>query len=60
MTLSEDHANADRGGAPHGQVPDEDLEAVTGGLLRPLNPGGCEDHRIGGRLDSGHEDTTDE
>ncbi|MCE2539383.1 MAG: hypothetical protein J4G16_03080 [Acidobacteria bacterium] len=60
MTLAEELANADRGRAPDGQVPDEDLEAVTGGLLRPLDPNGCEDHRIGGGSDSGHDDTADE
>ena len=60
MTLSDDLANADRGHAPDGQVPDEDLEAVTGGLLRPLAPSGYEDHRIGGRSDSGHDDTAEE
>ena len=60
MTPSEDLVNADRGRTPRGQVPDEDLEGVTGGLLRPPDPSGYEDHRIGGRSDSGHDDTPDE
>lgn len=60
MTLSEDLVNAERRRIPRGQVPDEDLEGVTGGLLRPLDPSGYEDHRIGGRSDSGHDDTPDE
>lgn len=60
MTLSEDLVNADCRRPPRGQVPDEDLEGVTGGLLRPLDPSGYEDHRVGGRSDSGHDDTPDE
>lgn len=60
MTPTDDLANADRGRTSHGQVPDEDLEAVTGGLLRPLDPSGHEDHRVGGRSDSGHDETIDE
>lgn len=60
MTLSEEIANTDCGRAPHGQVPDEDLDTVTGGLSRPLDPNGYEDHRIGGGSDSGHDDTADE
>lgn len=60
MTPSAELANADHGRAPHGQVPDEDLETVTGGLLRPVDPNGYEDHRTGGGSESGHDDTADE
>lgn len=60
MTPSEELSSADHERAPHGQVSDEDLETVTGGLLRPLGPNGYEDHRIGGGSESGHDDTADE
>lgn len=60
MTLSEELVNPDRGRAPHGQISDEDLETVTGGLSRPLDPTGHENHRPGGGSDSGHDDTADE
>lgn len=60
MTPSEELSHADHGRAPHGQASDEDLETVTGGLLRPLDPNGYEDHRIGGGSESGHDDTADE
>ncbi len=59
MTQTEDLANPDGRPAADGQVPDEDLEAVTGGLTRPLQPSGYEDHRISGRSDAGHDDNAD-
>lgn len=60
MTPSEELANADHGRAPHGQVSDEELDTVTGGLLRPLDPHGHEDLRIGGGSESRNDDTTDD
>ena len=59
MTTAKDLVNAERRSAPRGPVPDEDLEGVTGGLLRPLAPSGYENHRSGGRSDSGHDDNPD-
>ena len=59
MTQKEDIVNTDRRRAAGGQVPDEDLEAVTGGLMRPLEPNGFADHGSSGRSDAGHDDTAD-
>ena len=59
MTQTEDPANADCRLGNGGQLPDEDLEAVTGGLIRPLAPNGFKDHHGGGRSDAGHEDAVD-
>lgn len=59
MTQTEDFANTDPRPGTAGELSDEDLEAVTGGLMRPLAPSGPEDHRIGSGSDAGHEDTTD-
>ena len=50
MTQTEDLTNAGRRRAADGQV--------TGGLTRPLQPSGYDDHGISGRSDAGHDDNS--
>lgn len=59
MKQTEDHAGADRQPADSGRLPDEDLDAVTGGLMHPPEPSGSEHRRIDGRSDTGHDETAD-
>ncbi len=59
MTRTEDNANADRALSTGDQLADEDLEAVAGGLARPLEPSEYEDPRPAGRSDASHDDTAD-
>lgn len=59
MTRKEDLANADRRLPASGRLSEEDLEGVTGGLMRPPQPGRHENHRIGGGTDAGHDDDAD-
>lgn len=59
MKRAEDIENVDNRGPADGQVSDEDLEAVTGGLMRPLEPGADDNHRISRRSDADHDDTAD-
>ena len=58
MTHNEEVANADNLLAPAGQISDEDLEAVTGGLARPLGRDLYDPHGIDGEADAGHDETS--
>ena len=57
MTQTEELAHAEGLLAPGGQISDEDLEAVTGGLTRPLEPEAYDAHDSGGRPDARRDDT---
>ena len=59
MTQTEDFANAAPRPGTAGELSDDDLEAVTGGLMRPLDPNGPDDQPTGSGSDAGHEDATD-
>lgn len=59
MRQTEDPANTDRPLADSGRLDDEELDAVTGGLLHPPEPSVDENRRIGGRIGTGNEETTD-
>ncbi len=61
MTRPEELANTQSLRVPVGPVSDEDLETVTGGLMRPLAPGSdtCNRHEIDGLPDTGHDETGD-
>ncbi len=59
MTPTEELTDAEIPLESGGRIPDEDLEAVTGGLTRPLEPQGRNGHGIGSRSDAGHDDTSD-
>ena len=59
MTQTEELGNADGLPSSAGQISDEELEAVTGGLTRPLEPDGHEHPGKGGRSDAGHDDAAD-
>ena len=58
MTHNEEVANAESMVAPTGQISDEDLEAVTGGLTRPLGPDTYDLSGIDGESDAGYDDTS--
>ena len=59
MTQTDELTDTENGLAPAGQISDEDLEAVTGGLTRPLGPDPHDLHGADGRPDAGHDDTGD-
>ena len=59
MTQMKELANNESRFGSTGQIPDEDLETVTGGLTRPLDPDGYENDGVGGRSDPGHDDATE-
>ena len=59
MTHNDEVGNADSLLAPAGQISDEDLEAVTGGLARPLGRDMYDLYGIDGESDAGHDDTSD-
>lgn len=56
MTRDEETAAADSRPAPAGQMSDEDLEAVTGGLARPLERDVYERQGIDRESESGQDD----
>lgn len=56
MTHDEEAANAGNRPAPAGQMSDEDLEAVTGGLARPLERDVYERQGIDRESDGGQDD----
>ncbi len=58
MTHNEEFGNPDSLLAPSGQISDEDLEAVTGGLARPLGRNVHDLHGIDGESDAGHDDAS--
>lgn len=58
MTHNEEVTNADSLLAPAGQISDDDLEAVTGGLARPLGRNLYDLDGIDGESDAGHDDTS--
>ena len=57
MTHNEEVANAESLVAPTGQISDEDLEAVTGGLTRPPGPDTYDLSGLDGESDAGYDDT---
>lgn len=59
MTRMQEITNTESLLASSDQISDEDLEAVTGGLTRPLEPDAGDMHGIGDRSDTGHDDTGD-
>ena len=58
MTHNEEVTKVDNLLAPAGQISDDDLEAVTGGLVRPLGRDPYDLHGIDGESDAGHDDTS--
>lgn len=56
MTRDEETAAADSRLAPAGQMSEEDLEAVTGGLARPLERDVYERQGIDRESESGQDD----
>ena len=58
MTHNEEVVNTEGLVAPTGQISDEDLEAVTGGLARPLGPDTYDLSGIDGEPDAGYDDTS--
>ena len=60
MTPNEEVANPESLLAPAGQISDEDLEAVTGGLTRPLRPGRNYLRGFDRATDAGHDDTSND
>lgn len=56
MTHDEETANAASRLAPAGQMSDEDLDAVTGGLARPLERDVYERQGIDRESDGGQDD----
>lgn len=58
MTHNDEIVNAESLVAPTGQISDEDLEAVTGGLTRPLGPDTYDLSGMDGESDAGYDDTS--
>ncbi len=58
MTHNEETVNAESLVAATGQISDEDLEAVTGGLTRPLGPDTYDLSGMDDDADAGYDDTS--
>ena len=58
MTHNEETVNAESLVAATGQISDEDLEAVTGGLTRPLGPDTYDLSGMDDDSDAGYDDTS--